>query len=164
MARPLTKTLIPTLPTYNASSAHIVRHTICRLQPPKATAEAYKLTHRISSLPPKKPRINRRRNNNNAPFPAPLLKERQGSLNSRIQSLGVHLLHQLKPLEGRILHRRPPNRAGIVHEHIKLPENAHRLLDRMLDLRGVAHINGDRCRVPARFADLALYCVDGGLR
>lgn len=96
IARPFVSTLIPTLPTQSHPYQPPTHHL-------KQRERRGEQTHSIRGLPPKKSRINRRRNNHYPPLPPIPLKLWQRSMHTRIQTLRINPLHQLKPLHRRIL-------------------------------------------------------------
>lgn len=153
IANPLVKTLIPTLP------ADTKIRFLCN-------SEFFygQLTHRIGSLPTKESRINRWRNNYNPTFPAILSKMRKCRLHAGIETLWVNFLHQLEPFHGRVLHRRPPDRAGVVNQNVKLSIDTDSFIYKLKDLLNVPRIHGDRGGFTASFPDLTLDGVDGRLR
>lgn len=154
IARPLVRTLMATFPIERDSNQFRERLYQAILTRP---------THGIRRLPAKEPRINRRRDNNNPTFPAILLKSRQSSLDTCIQTLGVNPLHQLEALGGRILNRRPPDSPRVVHKDVEFPVDADCLFHQILDLGDVADVHRDGGSLAAGFADLASDGVDGGL-
>lgn len=89
---------------------------------------------------------------------------RQGSLDSGIQALRVDLLHQLEPLDGRVLDRGPPDGARVVDEDIELAVDADRLVNKPVDLVDIARVDRDGGSLASGLADLALDRVDGRLR
>ena len=121
-------------------------------------------THRIRRLPPEEARIDRGRNHHDPP-PAlaavsVLLKRRQHGLHGGIQPLRIDALHQLEPPDRRILDRRPPDRARIVHQLVNRAVEAHHFVHELLDRRDIADVDGEGRRRPSGFVNLAGYGVD----
>lgn len=82
-------------------------------------------------------------------------------MHTAVESLGVDLLHELKPLHGRVFYRCPPYSSGVVNQYIQTLVVLYSFVDKRLYAGVISGIDCDGSCNVAEGGDFVGYGVYG---